>query len=62
MGSAIEQAFGVISPALRELGINTGGVDRVADKAFTGYNQLRDKVVHGSEVVSRAAGRLGGLM
>ena len=57
-----KQAFGVISPALRELGINTGGVGRVADKAFTGYNQLRDKVVHGNEVASRAAGRLGGLM
>ena len=69
MGSAIDKgakrakhAFGVVSPALRELGVNTGGMDRVADKAFTGYNQLRDKVAHGNEVASRAAGRLGGLM
>ena len=56
-----KRVFGVISPALRELGIITGGVDRVADKAFTGYSQLRDKVLHGNEVLGRTAGRLAGL-
>ena len=69
VGSAIDkgarfakQAYGVISPALRELGVDTGGVDRVADKAFTGYNQLRDKVVQGNEVVGRAGSRQAGLL
>ena len=69
VGSAIDkgarfakQVYGVVSPALRELGVNTGQADRVADKAFTGYNQLRDKVVHGNEVVGRAGSRLAGLL
>ena len=69
MGSAFDkgarfakQAYGVISPALRELGINTAAADRGADKAFTGYSQLRDKVVRGNEVVGRSAVRLAGPM
>ena len=35
--------------------------DRGADRAFTGYNQLRDKVMQGNEVIGRTAGRLVGL-
>ena len=69
MGSAFDngarfakQAYGAISPALRELGVNTGQADRVADKALTGYNQLRDKVVHGNEVVGRAGSPRAGLL
>ena len=67
VGSAIDkgarvakQAYGVIAPALRELGVNTGGVDRIADKAFTGYSQLRDRVSHGNNVAERTARRLAG--
>ena len=68
VGSAIDkgariakQAYGIVAPALRELGVNTGQADRVADKAFTGYNQLRDRVSRGNEVVGRTAQRLSGL-
>ena len=68
VGSAIDkgarvakQAYGVIAPALRELGVNTGQADRVADKAFTGYSQLRDRASRGNEVVGRTARRLSGL-
>ena len=68
VGSAIDkgarvakQAYGVIAPALRELGVNTGQADRVADKAFTGYNQLRDRVSRGNDVVGRTLQRLSGL-
>ena len=68
VGSAIDrgarfakQVYGVISSALRELGVDTGGVDRVAD-SLHGLRQLRDKVVHGNEVVGRAGSRLVGLM
>ena len=39
-----KRAYGIIAPALRELGVDTGQADRVADRAFTGYNQLRDRV------------------
>jgi hypothetical protein len=67
VGSAIDkgarvakQAYGVIAPALRELGANTGGADRIADKAFTGYNQLRDRVSNTSQVAERTARRLAG--
>ena len=56
-----KRAFHVVSPALRELGVNTTQLDRGADRAFTGYNQLRDKVVRGNEVIGRTAGRLAGL-
>ena len=68
VGSAIDkgarvakQAYRVIAPALRELGVNTGGADRLADRTFTGYNQLRDRVSRGNEVVGRTAQRLSGL-
>jgi hypothetical protein len=68
LGSAIDKgagiakrAYHIVAPALRELGVNTGGADRLADRGFTGYNQLRDKVVRGNEVVGRTAGRLGAL-
>ena len=68
VGSAVDkgmrfakQAYGVFAPALRELGVNTGQADRVADRAFTGYNQLRDRVVRGNDVLGRAAGQLAGL-
>jgi hypothetical protein len=67
-GSAIDkgarfarQAFDIVSPALRELGVNTNRLDRGANKAFTGYNQLRDKVQQGNEVIERTAGKLAGL-
>ena len=67
MGSAIDkgariakQAYGIAAPALRELGVNTGQADRIADKAFTGYNQLRDRVTQGKEIVGRTAQRLTG--
>ena len=68
VGSAIDkgariakQAYGIVAPALKELGVNTGQADRVAGKAFTGYNQLRDRVAQGNEVVGRTARRLTGL-
>jgi hypothetical protein len=67
-GSAIDkgakfarQAFDIVSPALRELGVNTGRLDQGANKAFSGYNQLRDRVQQGNEVVQRTAGRLAAL-
>ena len=41
--------------------MNTSQLDRAADKGFTGYNQLRDKVVQGNEIVTRTAGRFAGL-
>ena len=56
-----KQAYGIAAPALREFGVNTAQLDRGADKAVTGYNQLRDRVVHGNEILSRTAGRLAGL-
>ena len=69
VGSAIDEGVGlakrayhIAAPALRELGVDTSHADRRADKAFTGYNALRDRVKQGDDVVSRAAGRLGGLM
>ena len=40
---------------------NYGGTELAAEKGFTGYNQLRDKVVQGNEIVHRTAGRLAGL-
>ena len=52
-------AHHIVAPALRELGFNTGRVDRLADRGFTGYNQLRDRVTQGNDVPGRAAGRLG---
>ena len=68
MGTAIDKgmgmakrAYGIVAPALREFGLNTGHVDRIADKGFTGYNQLRDRVVQGHEVATRTAGRLAGI-
>ena len=68
MGSAIEkgariakQAYGIVALALRELGDNTRQADRVADRAFTGYNQLRDRVTQGKDVIGRTAQRLTGL-
>ena len=68
LGSAVDkgmrfakQAYAVFAPALRELGVNTGQADRVADRAFTGYNQLRGRVVRGNDVLGRAAGQLAGL-
>ena len=68
VGSAVDkgmrfakQAYGVFAPALRELGVNTSHLDRRADKAFTGYSQLRDGVVRGNDVLGRAAGQLAGL-
>ena len=68
MGSAIDkgariakQAYGIVAPALRELGVYTGQADRVADRAFTGYNQLRDRVTQGNDVIGRTAQRLTGL-
>ena len=67
VGSAIDKgarvakrAYGVIAPALRQLGVNTWGVDKIADKTFTGYSQLRDRVSRGNEVVERTARRLAG--
>ena len=56
-----KQAYRVFAPALRELGVNTTTTDRVADRAFTGYNQLRDRVVRGNDVPGRAPGQLAGL-
>ena len=68
MGSAIDKgtriakpAYGIVAPALRALGVNTGQADRIADKTFTGYNQLRDRVTQGNDVLGRAAQRLSGL-
>ena len=67
VGSAVDkgmrfakQAYGIFAPALRELGVNTSQLDRGADRAFTGYNQLRDKVVRGNDVLGSAAGQLAG--
>ena len=69
VGSAIDKGVGlaqrayhIAAPALRELGVDTSHADRRADKAFTGYNALRDRVKQGDDVVSRAAGRLAELM
>ena len=56
-----KRAYHIVAPALRELGVNTGRVDRLADLGFTGYNQLRDRVMQGNDVLGRAAGRLGTL-
>ena len=68
VGSAVDkgmrfakQAYGFVAPALREFGVNTSQLDRAADKGFTGYNQLRDRVVQGNEILNRTAGRLAGL-
>jgi hypothetical protein len=55
------QAFDIVSPALRELGVDASRLDRGADKAFTGYSQLRDRMQQGNEVVQRTAGRLAAL-
>ena len=60
MGMA-KRAYGTVAPALREFGVNTGQMDRIADKGFTGYNQLRDRVVQGNEIATRTAGRLAGI-
>ena len=60
MGMA-KRAYGIVAPALREFGVNTGQIDRVADKGFTGYTQLRDRVVQGNEIATRTAGRLAGI-
>ena len=56
-----KQAYGIVAPALREFGVNTSQLDRAADKGFTGYNELRDRVARGNEVLNRMAGRLAGL-
>ena len=56
-----KQAYGIVAPALRELGLSTAMADRGAGKAFTGHNQLRDRVMQGNEAASRTAGRLAGL-
>jgi hypothetical protein len=53
-----KRAYGIVAPALRELGVDTSRADRGADRAFTGYNALRDRVARGNEVVGRAAERL----
>lgn len=60
MGIA-KRAYGIVAPALREFGVNTGQMDRMADKGFTGYNQLRDRVVQGNEIATRTVGRLAGI-
>ena len=60
MGMA-KRAYGIVAPALREFGVNTGQMDKIADKSFTGYNHLRDKVVQGNEIATRTAGRLAGI-
>ena len=68
VGSAIDKgmgmakrAYGIVAPALREFGVNTSQLNRAADKGFTGYNQLRDRVVQGNEIATRTAGRLAGI-
>ena len=68
VGSAVDkgmrfakQAYGIVAPALREFGVNTSQLDGAADRGFTGYSQLRDRVVQGSDIVHRTAGRLAGL-
>ena len=69
VGSAVDkgmrfakQAYGIFAPALRELGVNTSHLDRAADKGFTGYNQLRDRVVvQGNDILNRTAGRIARL-
>ena len=53
-----KRAYHIVAPALRELGVDTSRADRGADRAFTGYNALRDRVARGNEVVGRAAERL----
>ena len=68
LGSAIDKGAGlakraycIVAPALRELGVDTSRADRRADRAFTGYKALRDKVARGNGVVGRTAERLAGL-
>ena len=39
-----KRAYHIVAPALRELGVDTSLADRGADRAFTGYNALRDRV------------------
>ena len=63
LGSAVDkgmrfakQAYGVFAPALRELGVNTGQAGRVADRAFTGYSQLTDRVVRSNDVLGAPRG------
>ena len=68
LGSAIDKgagiakrAYGIVAPALRELGLDTSRADRIADKGFTNYNQLRDRVSNANDVIGRTAGRLSGI-
>ena len=56
-----KRAYHIVAPALRELGVDTSRADRGADRAFTGYNALRDRVQRGDQVLGRAAERLSGL-
>ena len=53
--------YNVVSPALRQLGVNTGRADAIASRGVHGYNQIRDRVMHGHQVVSRATGQLSAL-
>ena len=53
--------YNVVSPALRQLGVNTALPDMVVNRGFDAYNQLRNKVTYGNHVLSRTAGQLSAL-
>ena len=41
------KAYNVVSPALRQFGVNTAIPDMIVNRGFDGYNQLRNKVANG---------------
>ena len=52
------KSYNIVSPALRQFGVNTAIPDMIVNRGFDGYNQLRNKVVQGNAILNRTQGQL----
>ena len=55
------KAYNIVSPALRQFGVNTAIPDMIVNRGFEGYNQLRNKVVQGNTSLNRTHGQLNAI-
>ena len=55
------KAYNIVSPALRQFGVNTAIPNMIVNRGFDRYNQLRNKVVQGSAILKRTHGQLSAI-
>ena len=55
------KAYNIVSPALRQLGVNTAIPDMIVNRGFDGYNQLRNSVMKGGAILNQTHKRLSAI-